>query len=113
MLRRAALTAAIGCIWLGPHQPTAAAVDLTTRRNDGSLIHWTLDRQHAALRQQRSSSSPPLQPDVLGITNAQPNYAFFSAHFASAAPCSFLGSLRCSSQRKRKRGPFERFLQPG
>ena len=51
VLRRAALTAAIGCIWLGPQQPAAAAVDQTARRDDGSLIHWTLDRQHTAAKQ--------------------------------------------------------------
>ena len=51
MLRRAALTAAIGSIWLGPQQPAAAAVDQTARRDDGSLIHWTLDRQHTAPKQ--------------------------------------------------------------
>ena len=51
VLRRAALTAAIGCIWLGSHQPAAAAVDQTARRDDGSLIYWTLDRQHAAPKQ--------------------------------------------------------------
>jgi hypothetical protein len=37
------------------------------------------------------------------------HYVVFSAHFASAASCSFFGSFRCSSQKKRNRGPFERF----
>src|SRR3954468_20282373 len=38
---------------------------------------------------------------------------FFSAHFASTSLCFFFGSFKCSSQRKRKRGPFERFPHPG
>jgi hypothetical protein len=41
------------------------------------------------------------------------NQAFFAAHFASAASSFFFGSFRCSSQRNRNRGPFDRFLQPG
>src|SRR5712664_4274042 len=40
-------------------------------------------------------------------------YALFLAAFASTSSCFFFGSLRCSSQRKRNRGPFDRFLQPG
>ena len=42
-----------------------------------------------------------------------PSYPFFPVHFASTSSCFFFGSLRCSSQRKRNRGPFDRFLQPG
>jgi len=50
--RRAASTAAIGCLWLLAGQPAAAAsVDLTARRNDGSLIDWSLDRQHRGRKQ--------------------------------------------------------------
>ena len=44
---------------------------------------------------------------------ATTDYAFFSAHFASTSSCFFFGSFRCSSQRNLKRGPFDRFLQPG
>jgi pimeloyl-ACP methyl ester carboxylesterase len=52
VFRRAALTAALGCIWLLSGQPAAAAsVDLTARRDDGSLIYWSLDRQHGGLKQ--------------------------------------------------------------
>jgi hypothetical protein len=40
-------------------------------------------------------------------------YWLFSARFASTSSCFFFGSLRCSSQRNRNRGPFDRFLQPG
>ena len=38
---------------------------------------------------------------------------FFSAHFASTSLCFFFGSFKCSAQRKRKHGPFERFPHPG
>jgi hypothetical protein len=41
------------------------------------------------------------------------DYPFLCFAFASTSSCFFFGSLRCSAQRKRKRGPFERFLQPG
>jgi len=37
------LTAAIGCICA--LQGRAASVDLTARRDDGSVIHWSVDRQ--------------------------------------------------------------------
>src|SRR5712691_5885343 len=50
--RRAALTAAIGSMWLLTSQPAeAASVDLTARRDDGSLIYWSLDRQHGGPQQ--------------------------------------------------------------
>ena len=52
MFRRAALTAAIGSLSLLTGQPAAAAsVDLTARRDDGSLIYWSLDRQHGGPKQ--------------------------------------------------------------
>src|SRR5712691_11611517 len=50
--RRAALTAAISSMWLLTSQPAeAASVDLTARRDDGSLIYWSLDRQHGGPKQ--------------------------------------------------------------
>ena len=52
MFRPVALTAAIGCICLLSGQPAAAAaVDLTARRDDGSLIYWSLDRQQGGPKQ--------------------------------------------------------------
>jgi pimeloyl-ACP methyl ester carboxylesterase len=49
---RRALTAAIGCLWVFMNQPAAAAsVDLRAQRNDGSLIYWSLDRQHRGPKQ--------------------------------------------------------------
>src|SRR5207248_1800948 len=44
VFRRGALRAAVGCICLLTGQVAAAAsVDLAARRDDGSLIHWSLD----------------------------------------------------------------------
>jgi pimeloyl-ACP methyl ester carboxylesterase len=45
VFRRAALTAAIGCL------SAAASVDFRARRDDGSLIYWSLDRQHRGPKQ--------------------------------------------------------------
>ena len=46
------VTAAIGCLWLLTGRPAiAASVDLTARREDGSLIHWSLDRQQGGPKQ--------------------------------------------------------------
>jgi hypothetical protein len=43
---------ALAATWLLTGQPVAAAsVDLTARRDDGSPIHWSLDRQHRRPRQ--------------------------------------------------------------
>jgi hypothetical protein len=51
---------------------------------------------------------------IAALTRALvPHYAFFSAHLASAASCSFFGSFRCSSHRNLNRGPFDLFLHPG
>ena len=52
MFHRAASRAAVGCICLLTGQAAAAAsVDLVTRRDDGSLIHWSLDRQQGGPKQ--------------------------------------------------------------
>src|SRR2546428_13231900 len=62
---------------------------------------------------ERSRIGKSFLPLQLTDETDRPPYSFFSAHFASAASCFFFGSFRCSSQRNRNRGPFERFLQPG
>ena len=46
MLRRAVVTVAIGICVLQGRPATAATLHLTTRRDDGSVIYWSLDRQH-------------------------------------------------------------------
>ncbi len=52
MFRRAAWTAKIGCLCVLINQPApAASVDLIARRDDGSLIYWSLDRQHRRPKQ--------------------------------------------------------------
>ena len=52
MIRPPALKAAIGWLWLLTVSPAAAgSVDLTARRDDGSLIYWSLDRQHGGPKQ--------------------------------------------------------------
>ena len=58
----------------------------------------------------------PFKPRVVGsiptrLTPSNP-FTYFAA-LSIAASTFALGSLRCSSQRNRKRGPFERFLHPG
>jgi pimeloyl-ACP methyl ester carboxylesterase len=46
------LTVAIGCICVLQGRPaTAATLDLTARRDDGSLIYWSVDRQHERTKQ--------------------------------------------------------------
>jgi len=51
--RRFALaTAAVGCVVVVQAPPlTAAAIERTARRADGSVIRWSIDRQHVAPRQ--------------------------------------------------------------
>jgi pimeloyl-ACP methyl ester carboxylesterase len=44
--------AAIVCLWLlGGRPAPAASSDLTARRDDGSLIHWSLDRRRGGPKQ--------------------------------------------------------------
>ena len=46
------MTPAICCFWLLTGQPVAAtSVDFMARRDDGSLIHWSLDRQRGGQKQ--------------------------------------------------------------
>jgi len=50
--RRSALIEAIGCLWVLMNQSAAgASMDFKTRRDDGSLIYWSLDRQHREPKQ--------------------------------------------------------------
>ncbi len=52
MFRRMALTAALCLPWFFLGEPAAASSkDFTARRNDGSLIYWSLDRQSAGSKQ--------------------------------------------------------------
>ena len=52
MFRRAALTVAIGSLSLLTSRPAAAAsLDLTAQRDDGSLIHWSIDRRRGGPKQ--------------------------------------------------------------
>jgi pimeloyl-ACP methyl ester carboxylesterase len=52
VLRRAAFTVAFAWICcLELHPAAARAVNLTARRDDGSVIHWSLDRQQARSKQ--------------------------------------------------------------
>jgi pimeloyl-ACP methyl ester carboxylesterase len=50
LFRRSALTVAMGCLWVD-QSAEAASMNFKARRDDGSLIHWSLDRQRRRAKQ--------------------------------------------------------------
>src|SRR5439155_11271695 len=82
----------------------------TAPSGSGAFRERELSAQRHRNSEQRDVRAPRLEtfPPVMAL--------FFCGYFAAfsiAAAIFALGRLRCFSQRNRKRGPFDRFLQPG